>query len=174
MTSNAFLLAALIVATSAWSADKSGAHHDHAAHSHGQGQLELVVQGDVVQLDFEIPMESLLGHEHLPKTPAQKKAMAELQVGAAQANYLVVLPAAAVCQLQSAQARSDMFLGKKSEHSDLDVQLQFKCSKPAALQQIELAVFKRHPLLKSLKVDMITPKGQGSTTLKPKDPVIRW
>lgn len=174
MTSNALLLAALIVATSAWSADKSGAHHDHAAHSHGQGQVELVVQGDMVKLDLEIPMESLLGHEHLPKTPAQKKAMAELQAGAAQADYFVSLPAAAACQLQSAQAQSDMFLGKKSEHSDLDVQLQYKCSKPAALQQLEFTVFKKHPRLGSLKVDMLTPKGQGSTTVKPKGPVLRW
>lgn len=174
MTSNALFLAGLIVATSAWSADKSGAHHDHAAHSHGQGQLALVVQGDLVQLEFEIPMESLLGHEHLPKTTAQKKAMAELQAGAALADYFVALPAAAACQLQSAQAQSDMFLGKKSEHSDLDLQLRFKCSKPAALQQVELVVFKKHPRLKSLKVEMLTPQGQGSTTLKPKDPVLRW
>ena len=59
----------------AWAADK----HEHAGHSHGQGQLELVVQGGAVKANFEIPMESLLGFEHLPKTPAQKKAMADLQ-----------------------------------------------------------------------------------------------
>ena len=43
----------------------------HAAHSHGVGNLELVVQGGTVKASFEIPMESLLGFEHLPRSPAQ-------------------------------------------------------------------------------------------------------
>jgi hypothetical protein len=46
----------------------------HAAHSHGVGNLELVVQGGTVKASFEIPMESLLGFEHLPRTTAQKKS----------------------------------------------------------------------------------------------------
>ncbi|MEY4677134.1 MAG: hypothetical protein RLZZ470_1641, partial [Pseudomonadota bacterium] len=51
----------------------------HAAHSHGLGNVELVVQGGTVKASFEIPMDSLLGFEHLPRTPAQKKALADLQ-----------------------------------------------------------------------------------------------
>ena len=90
---------------SAQAADK------HAAHSHGFGTLELVVQGGTVKANFEIPMESLLGHEHLPRTPEQKKAMAELQTAVAQASYFITLPAAAGCQSKSLQVNSDMFKG---------------------------------------------------------------
>ena len=154
----------------AWAADK----HEHAGHSHGQGQLELVVQGGAVKANFEIPMESLLGFEHLPKTPAQKKAMADLQAGVTQPEYVLRLPKAAACELKSVQAQSDMFLGKKSTHSDLDLSIEFTCSQPAELKQIEFPIFKKHPRLKSLKVDMLTPKGQGATTVKTKDPVLRW
>ena len=165
----------LILQTSAvllpvWAADK----HEHAGHSHGQGQLELVVQGGSVKANFEIPMESLLGFEHLPKTPAQKKAMADLQAGVTQPEYVLRLPKAAACELKSVQAQSDMFLGKKSTHSDLDLSIEFTCSQPAELKQIEFPIFKKHPRLKSLKVDMLTPKGQGATTVKTKDPVLRW
>ena len=153
-----------------WAADK----YEHAGHSHGQGQLELVVQGGSVKANFEIPMESLLGFEHLPKTPAQKKAMADLQAGVTQPEYVLRLPKAAACELKSVQAQSDMFLGKKSTHSDLDLSIEFTCSQPAELKQIEFPIFKKHPRLKSLKVDMLTPKGQGATTVKTKDPVLRW
>jgi len=154
----------------AWAADK----HEHAGHSHGQGQLELVVQGGAVKANFEIPMESLLGFEHLPKTPAQKKAMADLQAAVTQPDYVLVLSKAAACEFKSVQAQSDMFLGKKSTHSDLDLSIEFTCSQPAELKQIEFPIFKKHPRLKSLKVDMLTPKGQGATTVKTKAPVLRW
>jgi hypothetical protein len=119
-------------------------------------------------------MESLLGFEHLPKTPAQKKAMADLQAAVTQPDYVLVLSKAAACEFKSVQAQSDMFLGKKSTHSDLDLSIEFTCSQPAELKQIEFPIFKKHPRLKSLKVDMLTPKGQGATTVKTKDPVLRW
>jgi predicted nucleotidyltransferase len=67
-----------------------------------------------------------------------------------------------------------MFKGQKSEHSDLDVALEFSCAQPNALKQLEIPLFKKHPRLSSLKVDMVSPKGQASVTLKAKDPVLRW
>jgi len=164
------ILQAVAVLLPVWAADK----HEHAGHSHGQGQLELVVQGNTVQANFEIPMESLLGHEHLPRTPAQKKAMADLQAGITLPNYVLSLPKAAACELKSVEAKSDMFLGKKSEHSDLDLRMAFTCNHPAELRQIEFPVFKKHTRLKSLKVEMLTPKGQGATTVQAKVPVLRW
>jgi len=171
MTQTFALIAALplfLFCTTVMAADK------HAAHSHGVGNLELVVQGSSVKASFEIPMESLLGFEHLPRTPEQKKAMADLQTATAQASYFITLPAAADCQPKSLQVNADMFKGQKSEHSDLDVALEFSCAQPNALKQLEIPLFKKHPRLSSLKVDMVSPKGQASVTLKAKDPVLRW
>ena len=156
-------------------ADKSPpSDHAYAAHSHGLGNLELVVQGGTVKATFDIPMDSLLGFEYLPRTPAQKKALTDLQAAVSQANYFINLPAAADCQPKSLQVNADMFHGKKSEHSDLDAELEFSCSQPSALKQIEIPLFKKHPRLSALKVDMVSPKGQSSVTLKAKDPVLRW
>ena len=171
MTQTFALIAALplfLFCTTVMAADK------HAAHSHGVGNLELVVQGSSVKASFEIPMESLLGFEHLPRTPAQKKAMADLQTATAQASYFITLPAAADCQPKSLQVNADMFKAQKSEHSDLDVALEFSCAQPSALKQLDIPLFKKHPRLSSLKVDMVSPKGQASVTLKAKDPVLRW
>jgi predicted nucleotidyltransferase len=148
--------------------------HAHAAHSHGVGSLELSVQAGKVSGSFEIPMESLLGHEHLPRTEAQKKAMANLQSGLASADYFMALPAAAQCKQISLKASSSMFEGKKSEHSDLDIDVAFECAQPAALTELRIALFAKHPRLKSLKVDMVGPKGQKSLSLSAKDPVLRF
>ena len=146
----------------------------HTAHSHGLGTLELAIEGKTVKGTFEIPMESLLGHEYLPRTAAEKKALAELQKATTKAAYFVSFPAAAECKEKSITAESAMFAGKKSEHSDLDVEFEFDCAKPQALTQIEFPLFAKHPRLSSLKVDTVGPKGQKSQTVKAKDPVLRW
>ena len=149
-------------------------HQGHAAHSHGLGVLELVIQAKTVKATFEIPMESLLGHEYLPRSAAEKKAMTDLKAGVTKAAYFMNFPAAAQCQEKSVKTESAMFEGKKSEHADLDAELEFECAKPEALTQIEFPLFAKHPRLGSLKVDMVGPKGQKSLTVKAKDPVLRW
>ena len=146
----------------------------HAAHSHGAGLLELSVLAGKVSGRFDIPMESLLGHEHLPRTDAQKKAMAHLQTALASVDYLMTLPAAAQCKQLSLKATSSMFEGKKSEHSELEVEFAFECAQPAALTEMRIPLFAKYPRLKSLKADMVGPKGQKSVTLTAKDSVLRF
>ena len=148
--------------------------HEHQAHSHGNGTLELVIDGNTVKGKFEIPMESLLGFENLPKNTAQKKAVADLQTATASADNFVKLPAAAACTQVAVTAESDMFKGKKSEHSDLDYSFEFLCKNPSELKSIEFVVMSKNAKFKKLKVDMVTPKGQKSTTVQAKNPVLNF
>ena len=148
--------------------------HEHQAHSHGNGTLELVIDGNTVKGKFEIPMESLLGFENLPKNTAQKKAVADLQTATASADNFVKLPAAAACTQVAVTAESDMFKGKKSEHSDLDYSFEFLCKNPSELKSIEFVVMSKSAKFKKLKVDMVTPKGQKSTTVQAKNPVLNF
>lgn len=173
MKIHSFLLTCLLLGLPALTVHAED-NHGHAAHSHGLGVLEIAIEGKTVKGTFEIPMESLLGHEYLPRNAAQKKALADLQAGVTKASYLVSLPVAAECTEKIVKASSAMFEGKKSEHSDLDVDFEFVCAKPQALTQIEFPVFAKHPRLSSLKVDIAGPKGQKSLTVKAKDPVLRW
>ena len=148
--------------------------HEHQAHSHGNGTLELVIDGNTVKGKFEIPMESLLGFENLPKNTAQKKAVADLQTATASADNFVKLPAAAACTQVAVTAESDMFKGKKSEHSDLDYSFEFLCKNPSELKSIEFVVMSKSVKFKKLTVDMVTPKGQKSTTVQAKNPVLNF
>jgi len=148
--------------------------HEHQAHSHGYGNLELVIDGNKVKGKFEIPMDSLLGFENLPKNAAQKKAVADLQTATASADNFVKLPAAAACTQVEVTAESDMFKGKKSEHSDLDYSFEFVCKNPSELKSIEFIVMSKNTKFKKLKVDMVTPKGQKSTTVEAKNPMLNF
>lgn len=125
--------------------------HEHQAHSHGNGTLELVIDGNTVKGKFEIPMESLLGFENLPKNTAQKKAVADLQTATASADNFVKLPAAAACTQVAVTAESDMFKGKKSEHSDLDYSFEFLCKNPSELKSIEFVVMSKSAKFKKIK-----------------------
>ena len=148
--------------------------NDHRAHSHGNGTLELVIDGNTVKGKFEIPMESLLGFENLPKNAVQKKAVADLQTATASADNFVKLPAAAGCTQVAVSAESDMFKGKKSKHSDLDYSFEFLCKNFSELKSIEFIVMSKNAKFKKLKVDMVTPKGQKSTTVQAKNPVLNF
>ena len=146
--------------------------HEHQAHSHGNGTLELVIDGNTVKGKFEIPMESLLGFENLPKNTAQKKAVADLQTATASADNFVKLPSAAACSQVAVTAESNMFKGKKSEHSDLNYSFEFLCKNPFELKSIEFIVMSKNAKFKKLKVEMITPKGQKLTTVEAKKPML--
>src|SRR5690554_4975241 len=57
------------------------AHHSHnaAAHQHGLGHLDLVLEGQQLILELRIPAEDLLGFEHAPQTPGQQAQLEALQ-----------------------------------------------------------------------------------------------
>ena len=172
---NSVLFFSIIMAScTAFAEAKKEQSHEHQAHSHGNGTLELVIDGNTVKGKFEIPMESLLGFENLPKNTAQKKAVADLQTATASADNFVKLPDAAACTQVAVTAESDMFKGKKSEHSDLDYSFEFLCKNPSELKSIEFVVMSKNAKFKKLKVDMVTPKGQKSTTVQAKNPVLNF
>jgi|LakMenEpi03Aug12_release.lakeMendotaPanAssembly.Ray.scaffolds.fasta_scaffold181215_4 hypothetical protein len=155
-----------------WAEVKKEQSKDYRAHSHGNGNLELVIDGNTVRGKFEIPMDILLGFENLPKNAAQKKAVADLQTATASADNFVKLPSAAACSQVAVTAESDMFKGKKSEHSDLNYSFEFLCKNPFELKSIEFVVMSKNAKFKKLKVEMVTPKGQKLTTVEAKKPVL--
>jgi len=172
---NLALIFSIVMASgTALAESKKEETHEHQAHSHGYGNLELVIDGNKVKGKFEIPMDSLLGFENLPKNAAQKKAVADLQTATASADNFVKLPAAAACTQVEVTAESDMFKGKKSEHSDLDYSFEFVCKNPSELKSIEFIVMSKNTKFKKLKVDMVTPKGQKSTTVEAKNPMLNF
>lgn len=172
---NSVLIFSITMAScTAFAEAKKEQTHEHRAHSHGNGILELAIDGNSVKGKFELPMESLLGFENLPKNTSQKKTMAALQEATQTIENFIQLPASAGCVSKSISAASDMFLGKKSDHSDLDLSFVWECKKISEIKQIDLVIFKNYRKLKSMKVDLVTPQLQQSFQVKSSKPIINF
>ena len=58
------------------------------------------------------------------------------------------------------------------EHADIAAKYMFVCQKPAALDKIEINLFKSFPSLKKVGASFVGPKGQGHKSLTASDNVI--
>ena len=142
-----------------------------AQHSHGKGALQLSLNGDVLQGQWTMPMEALLGFEHLPKTAAQTDAMNQLQKSLQNASYFIELPVEAKCQQLEVKAESDMFQGVKGKgHSDLQYDFKFKCTHPQALTKFGFPFFKSHLRAHQLKVEWVSQGSQKSAMVRSSKP----
>ena len=171
---SALIFSITMASCTAFAEAKKEQTHEHRAHSHGNGKLELAIDGNSVKGKFELPMESLLGFENLPKNTSQKKTMAALQEATQTIEKFIQLPASAGCVAKSISAASDMFSGKKSDHSDLDLSFVWECKKISEIKQIDLVIFKNYRKLKSMKVDLVTPQSQQSFQVKSSKPIINF
>ena len=138
-----------------------------AQHSHGKGALQLSLNGDVLQGQWTMPMEALLGFEHLPKTAAQTDAMNQLQKSLQNASYFIELPVEAKCQQLEVKAESDMFQGIKGKgHSDLNYAFKYKCANPQALTKFGFPFFKSHIRSNQLKLEWVSQGAQKAATVR--------
>ena len=151
---------------------KHGAGH---AHAHGVGQLQIAIDGPVVRGELQIPMESLLGHEYLPRSQAQKNALAQLRQSLTNPAYVMLPVAAAQCQVTDSLATSPMFEGRDSGgHSSLLFAFAFRCEQPQHLRKIDFPLFAKHPRLKEIEVELVGPAVQRALRIKAAQPQLVW
>jgi hypothetical protein len=153
----------------AWAqASSTTAQH---AHVHGIAKLGIAVQGGTVSITFESPLDSLIGFEHRPTTPAQQNAVDALQARMRAAKGLIGFDAAAGCELARAEAESALFqpaaAGAGADaHADLDAAFEFRCSHPERLSRVDIGLFAAYPRLQHLDVEVVTANGQFKRDLK--------
>lgn len=155
------------------------------AHVHGQAALSVAVDGDLLSIGLESPLDNLLGFERAPRSEAERQrvrvAVAQLRDGAA----MFGLDPAAQCSLQSVEVDSEALapelLGKPAaakeahahgkdgqhQHADMDVEYVFSCRQMSALNGIEVGLFKAFPKMKRLSVQVAGKGGQSAQRLTP-------
>jgi hypothetical protein len=140
------------------------------AHVHGVARLGVVVQDQAVSITFESPLQSLIGFEHWPTTPAQVAAANDLRTRMRTARELFSFDAAAGCGLAKADAESAIFgpaaSATSGAHADLDASFEFRCARPERLTQLEVGLFAVYPGLQRLDVEVVTDRGQFRRDLK--------
>lgn len=140
-----------------------GAGHGHGAHQHGVATLDVVVEGNTLQLELSSPADNLLGFEHAPKTAAERAKVDQLVKNLAQAELLFNPEPAAACQPAPAAVAAPAW--GKSGHSDVDADYRYSCKRAPAT--IALPIWQRYPGIRQLIVNIATDQGQRQLTLQP-------
>lgn len=146
------------------------AHQSHGTHAHGLAELRVVVDGPVLLLDIESPLDNLVGFEHAPRTEEQRVALNQAYQALTQFESLFRLPAAAACTLRDAHVEFPWVTpghGQQTDaaHADLHAVFELDCANPEALTELEVRWFEVFPRTERIRADTASPRGQGSATL---------
>lgn len=159
---------------------KTDSRHNDAAHVHGQGELEIVQDGNGLFISLYSPLENVLGFEREPRTDAER-VKARRVVSLLKANGLFAFSPEAQCKRTGHKLYSEI-LNPHSHgpaddhqhhddangHSDFRASYEFECEQPAKLKVIDVRVFRQFSGFEKIEVQALFPKGQIGASLTPK------
>ena len=151
------------------------AHAQHA-HSHGAGQLGIVVEGAQLTLLLELPQHDVVGFERAPKS-AREQVTVQAALEKLKAPTKLFAPtAAAQCELSEHKIDAPLLEGAKGQHGHGDVEARYvyRCAKPEALNDLKSMVSAEFPRVRSLGVSFAGPKGQKAGKVDAKNPTFAW
>ncbi|MDZ4019762.1 DUF2796 domain-containing protein [Pseudomonas sichuanensis] len=152
--------------------------HDHgtlAAHEHGVAKLNVVLDGNTLELELDSPAMNLVGFEHAASTDADKAKVTAARQQLEQPLKLFGLAQAAGCKDEAQELESPLFGDAAHadddgdahehehghQHADVNAHYQFTCATPAKLAQLDLGpLFKTFPQTQKINVQLIGPNGQ--------------
>ncbi len=154
-----------------------------AAHVHGLMHLDIAVERQLLTLQLEAPLDSLLGFERRPRTPAERQAADALLKQMGDATTLFKPDTAAQCvlakvsvesaALQSTAPTAKKEAGQESEHADLDASYEFNCAHPDQLTAIAVGLFDAFKRLQKIEVQVAGAQGQSKQTLQRPDKLVK-
>ena len=162
-----------------------------AAHSHGRAKLRVATDGNLLTLEFESPLENLVGFEHAPRNDKQKAALQGMAEALRKADAHFVPAAAARCTQQSVKLESAVLdalaqpaagKGKPASgqpgghdgHAEIEATIVFRCEEPAQLRALEVKLFDRFPGVKRLDAQVVSAQGQKSVQLSAAARRLAW
>jgi hypothetical protein len=86
-------------------------HRQLGPHVHGQGTLNIALEGSRLSMEFEAPGMDVVGFEHSASTPEQKSALDKAEKQLKVPQTLLQLPAAAGCTVADAKVTIEGKLG---------------------------------------------------------------
>lgn len=146
-------------------------------HEHGVARLDIAIDGQWLNVEFESPLDNLVGFERPPRNEREREL---LRAAARQLREgrLIEPPAAAGCTLASVQwdapwvdpallaapgASAPAFKrppGTTPEHADLEVLMQYRCTEPGALTELQVRLAEAFKRIRKIEVRIVGPGGQ--------------
>lgn len=174
------LLAALIFSSITFNA----AAHSGKPHVHGQAQLLVAIEAQNVEIEFESPLENLVGFERAPRNEKERAALADMEKRLLAPQSLVRLPENTQCAIDGAELVSPFpasasgaaasQANTKDAHSDVQVSLKFKCAKASDLRTLEISAFHSFSRIHKVTVQVVSPQGQRASTHTSRQRQVKW
>jgi len=145
------------------------------AHVHGEGRINIAVEGQQGAVEFIAPAEGVYGFEHRATTPAdQAKRDAALTLVREHIGSMVIFAADRGCQwtpqsvtVVAEAGRASSKGGKQhGEHSEVHAVFTVTCAQPLAGSQVTFGVSKVLPKIRVLHVQVLSGTKQSGAVLK--------
>lgn len=164
VTRAALLVWLIVGAVGASGAAQGQQRREAAAHVHGAGKLDLVIENGKVSIALDAPADDILGFEHAPRTPAQQAKLAAAVAKLKEADKIFRMPAEAGCRLTKAEAGLEQPdpKAKPGDHADFNGSFEFECSAIAKLNVIDLGYFAAFAGASKLGITIVTAKAQAT------------
>lgn len=155
-------------------------------HMHGQGTLDIAIEGKTIEMELVAPGMDIVGFEHLPPTNEQKALTAKAKTKLADVLALFKLPAAAQCEAKAANVESHMDVHKPGEehdheheetkpgheHAEFHATWTISCEAPENLTGLETVYFANFGSAQLLNVNVTTSKGQTQARMTRDKPAL--
>lgn len=151
-------------------------HHHHGAHVHGTAKLEVAVDGKMLSIHLESPLDNVVGFEHAPRT-AKERASADRALALLKRGDTLFTPTpAAGCKLVEATVSAPVLekRGDAGGHGDLDADYRFECADPARLTGIATQLFKEFGAMRRIDAVVVTASRQRAFTLSKRLAFMKW
>ena len=143
----------------------------------------LAMEGEKLQLNFEVPSESLIGFEHFPKSQDQRWYFNEAIKTLLEPSKLFSIPANAECLLVGIKVSQSLF-SDEDEHghdesdnseilSEFSSKYHWNCEHLDEIDSIATQLMNIFPRIEEIRVRWITKNNQGSIELESKDDRIK-
>ena len=163
------------------------------SHEHGAANLMMVIEGDKLQIEFEVPSESLIGFEHFPKSQSNRENFNEAIKILSNPSKFFSTPADAECLLTGLNVSQSLFSGEEEDehghdehdehghedsekgeiHSEFRSNYSWNCINTDEIDSIGNKLFSFFPRIEEIRVNWITNSGQGSLEIESVDNQIR-
>ena len=156
-----------------------------STHVHGQGQVSMAIDQNLISMTLESPGADIIGFEHEARTAEEKTAVAEALKQLSDPMFVIQLPGSASCKV--IQASSEVASENGDEgHADHDeheeheneahgsfiAEYQLECTNIAAINSITFVYFDHFRNAQSLVVVLIDKNGQHQHEINRDNPIL--
>ena len=164
------------------------------SHEHGAAIIKMVMEDEKLQIEFEVPSESLIGFEHFPKSQSNRENFNEAIKILSDPSKLFSMPIKAECLLVGMNVSQSLFSNEeehghdesekedehghdeseKSEiHSEFKSNYYWNCQHLDEIDSIGTQLMSFFFGIEKIRVNWISNNGQGSLELESKDDRIK-